>query len=75
MLYCDNQGTMALATNPSNHKRTKHIDVRYHYIRESIENGSIRVEYVKTADQAADGLTKALGAIKHAHSCSLLRIG
>jgi hypothetical protein len=45
-------------------KRAKHIDVRYHVTREAIENGEIRLEYVKTEDQVADALTKNLGRIK-----------
>ena len=36
-LFVDNQGAMRLANNPENHKRTKHINIRYHYIRELIE--------------------------------------
>jgi len=56
---------MALAKNAAFHERTKHIGVRYHFIREKIEDGEIRVEYIPTADQVADVLTKALAREKH----------
>ncbi|CAG7717395.1 unnamed protein product, partial [Allacma fusca] len=42
------------------HSRTKHIDVRYHYIRELVEDDQITVDYIPTTEQLADGLTKPL---------------
>lgn len=60
----DNQGAIALAKNPVSHARSKHIDVRYHFIREALERGEIKLEYCSTADMAADVLTKALSAQK-----------
>jgi hypothetical protein len=74
VLWCDNQGALALAANPGRHKRTKHIDIRYHYIRECVENGFVALRHVGTTEQAADSLTKALQAAKHEHACSLLRL-
>ena len=56
----DNQGTIALAQNPEYHARTKHIDVQYHFIRECIEMGQIRLRYCSTEDMVADALTKPL---------------
>jgi hypothetical protein len=56
----DNQGAIALAKNPVAHARTKHIDVRYHFIREALESGVIDLEYCKTDDMVADILTKPL---------------
>ena len=46
----DNQGAMAVAQNLVNHKRTKHIDIKYHYIRESIESGAVRLKYCPSRD-------------------------
>ena len=60
LIYEDNQGTIALAENPEFHRRTKHIDIRYHWVRDAIHRKLITVEYVSTREQAADGLTKAL---------------
>jgi hypothetical protein len=46
------------------HDRSKHIDTRYHYIRDCIEDGTVTVEYIGTEDQLADILTKALGRVQ-----------
>jgi hypothetical protein len=56
----DNQGCIALSTNPVHHKRTKHIDIKHHYVRELIANGEMALEYVATERQLADLLTKPL---------------
>ena len=60
MVYVDNEGAINLATNPFSSARTKHIDVRFHFIRELVSSGTIAVEYVPTTEQRADILTKAL---------------
>jgi hypothetical protein len=59
-LLCDNQAANALAEDPSFHARAKHIDVKWHYIRECTENGHITVSYVPSRDNVADILTKPL---------------
>ncbi len=56
----DNQGCIALVKNPVYHARTKHIDVRYHFVRERAEVGDIIMEYCPTREQLADTLTKPL---------------
>lgn len=56
----DNQSAIRLIKNPEFHKRTKHIDVRYHYIREKFEEHSFDLEFVSTLDQSGDIFTKAL---------------
>jgi hypothetical protein len=63
-LYTDNNGALLLAKNPIYHERTKHISVKYHYIRGLIEEGVIDLIYINTLNQKADGLTKALEKIK-----------
>ena len=60
MIYGDNQGAIKLAYNPIYHKRTKHIDVRHHFVRDYIASGAIAVEYISTELQQADILTKAV---------------
>ena len=60
IIYCDNQGAIALAKDPRFHPRTKHIGVQHHWIREQIASESVQLEYISTAKQVADGLTKAL---------------
>uniref|UniRef100_H3H5K8 Reverse transcriptase Ty1/copia-type domain-containing protein n=1 Tax=Phytophthora ramorum TaxID=164328 RepID=H3H5K8_PHYRM len=60
-IWEDNQGAIALAQNAGYHARTKHVDIRHHFIRENVERGTVTVEYVDTKNQLADILTKALG--------------
>ena len=61
-LFVDNNSTIALMKNPIFHGRSKHIDTRYHFIRECIERGQIVAKRVGTEEQKADSLTKALAA-------------
>ncbi|CAL1681088.1 unnamed protein product [Lasius platythorax] len=59
-LRLDNQGSIKLNKNPEFHKRTKHIDVRFHFIRDIYSKGNIIINYVPSSQQLADILTKAL---------------
>ena len=61
----DNEGSLCMAKNPQYHKRSKHIDLRWHYIRKLIRDGKIAVESVRDPEQTADVLTKALHRQKH----------
>ena len=63
-IFCDNQGAIALAKNPVKHSRTKHIDIRHHYVREQVENNFIVIYYVQSDVNIADPFTKCLGRIK-----------
>jgi hypothetical protein len=56
----DNQGAIALATLKSQNRRTRHINVRYHFIRDCVESGIITPYYTPTSNMLADGFTKAL---------------
>ena len=64
-LYVDNQSTLELMRNPVFHGRSKHIDIRYHFIRSCVEDGEITVSHVCSKDQKADVLTKAMTKGKH----------
>ena len=64
VLSCDNQGANALAKNPINRKRSKHIDIRFHFIREEISEGRLNVQYIPSEDNIADVFTKPMSAIK-----------
>ena len=66
VIYEDNQGAIALAKNPVGHKRTKHIDTRYHFIREKVDCGELRLQYCPTQDMTADVFTKGLSINKFA---------
>ena len=60
ILHCNNQAALQLATADNYHVRTKHIDTRYHFIRQTVEDGSIILIYCPTDDMTANILTKAL---------------
>ena len=60
-LFVDNKSAISLSKNPVFHERSKHIDIRYHFIRECVENGKIQIEFARSGDQLADVLTNALG--------------
>ncbi|OWY95153.1 hypothetical protein PHMEG_00034917 [Phytophthora megakarya] len=57
----DNEGDIALASNAEYHARTKHVDIRHHFTRENVEDGTVKIGYIDTKYQIADMLTKALG--------------
>ncbi|GKE46563.1 hypothetical protein Tco_1477821 [Tanacetum coccineum] len=59
-LYCDSQSTKAISFNPVQHSHTKHINVRYHFIKEQVENGITELYFVRTKYQLADMFAKAL---------------
>lgn len=73
-LFIDNKYAINLAKNPVFHGRSKHIDIRYHFIRECVENGEIIVKHVCTEEQRADSLTKALTAVKFEAMRNLLGV-
>jgi hypothetical protein len=65
-LLIDSRSAEELSKNPVYHERTKHIDTRYHFIRECVSDGVVELEHVSTDDQLADILTKPLGRIRFA---------
>nr|GEZ51709.1 retrovirus-related Pol polyprotein from transposon TNT 1-94 [Tanacetum cinerariifolium] len=60
-MYYDNKSDIALCCNNVQHSRSKHIDIRYHFIKEQVNNGMIKLYFVNTEYQLADLFTKALG--------------
>ena len=74
-VFVNNDWTIPFANNPLSSARTKHIDVRFHFIRELTRSKTISVEYVPTKEQRADILTEALtGAIVKEHRDFLMNI-
>jgi hypothetical protein len=65
-LLCYNESTIEIAYNPCEHSRTKHIDIRYHFLRDHAIKGDIVISHVGTNDQLADIFTKPLDE-KHFH--------
>ncbi|KAL0308842.1 UNVERIFIED_CONTAM: Retrovirus-related Pol polyprotein from transposon TNT 1-94 [Sesamum radiatum] len=59
-IYCDNKSAIAIKKNPVQHSRTKHIDIKYHSLREATTRGEIELKYCSTEEQLADIFTKAL---------------
>ncbi|KAL8106163.1 hypothetical protein AgCh_029826 [Apium graveolens] len=64
VLYVDNKSAIDLAKNPVFHGRSKHIDIRYHFIRECVEKGEIILRHISSEMQRADVLTKSLSTVK-----------
>ena len=64
VIHVDNQGAINLAKNPVNHQRSKHIDIKYHFIRSEIQAGNVKLEYVPTEDNVADIFTKPATKVK-----------
>jgi hypothetical protein len=64
---CDSTSSISVAKNPMLHSRTKHIEVRYHFLRDNVEKGNIDLIYVPTEKQLADILTKPLDQATFAH--------
>jgi len=65
LLLSDNQGALDIAENPTNFQRAKHIDIRYHFVRHTLESNQISIDYIPSSDNPADVLTKALEPAKH----------
>ena len=63
-LLVDNKSAIALSKNPVHHDRSKHIDTRYHFIRDCVDRGEVNIDHVGTTEQLADILTKALGRVR-----------
>ncbi|KAI3708920.1 hypothetical protein L2E82_38495 [Cichorium intybus] len=59
-LFCDSQSAIRICHNPVQHSKTKHIALRYHFIKSHVEEGNIEVHFVHTTEQLADIITKAL---------------
>lgn len=74
-LHCDSQSAIQLAKNPVFHAKTKHMDVKYHFIREVIEDNKIQLVKVHTTENHADLLTKGLSGESFAHCRALLGVG
>ena len=64
IIHCDNQSCIKLSQNPVFHDRSKHIEMKYHFIRDLVERGALKLQYIRTDEQIVDILTKPLSASK-----------
>jgi hypothetical protein len=71
-LQMDNQSSIKVAKNPEHHGKMKHLDTKYYWIRDQVDLGKLRIEWVPSSDNHADILTKALTKDLHQQQCSLL---
>ena len=70
----DNQSSIAMARNPQFHGRAKHIDIKHHFVREQVSNGSIALQYCPTNDMLADILTKRLAQQQYSTSGKIISL-
>jgi hypothetical protein len=66
LLYGDNQSTVKVSENGVRSERTKHVDIKYHFVTDVLERGDVKLQWIPTGKQQADVLTKALAAPQHA---------
>ena len=72
IVYSDSQSCIHLSKNPTFHDRTKHIEIKYHFIRDKVTQGEVKIEKVSTEDNPADIGTKVLNLTKFKHCMNLL---
>ena len=63
-IFCDNHIWVKLSENPVFHEKSKHIEIKYHYIRDMVQRGVVKLLYVATEEHIADVLTKPLARLK-----------
>ena len=66
-IHWDIQSCIKITENPLFHDKSKHIEIRYHYIRDMVQKGDVKHNYVSTEEQVADVLTKPLSRVKFEH--------
>ena len=75
MIYTDSQSVLHLVKNHVFHEKTKHLEIKYHFIRDQVSNDIVQVEKVSTDDNPADMGTKIVSYSKFKHCLNLLKIG
>jgi hypothetical protein len=69
-LWCDNQSAINIANNPIQHDRTKHVEIDHFFIKEKLDDGALKLNYVNYVEQVADCLTKSLGVKEFVSFCN-----
>lgn len=73
-IYCDNRGSIDLGNNPIYHAKTKHIEIRHHFLREKIKENKVNFKHVRTEEMIADFLTKPVNANKNNFCCNAINL-
>jgi hypothetical protein len=73
-IHCDNQSCIKLTENPVFHDRSKHIEMRYHYVRDMAQKNVLSIQYVLTAEQTTYIFTKPLSLTKFVYFCDKLGV-
>jgi len=73
-VHCDSMSDINLAKTQVYHVKTKHIDVRYHFVHDILEDGDIELKKIHTKNNSSDMLTKVISGVKFNHCKNLLRI-
>ena len=74
VILCDNQSGICHSENTVFHDQSKHIDIRYHFVRDMVQRGTVRLHHIGTDEQVTDILTKPLGKVKLLTFCEKLGI-
>ena len=74
IIFEDNQSCIKMTKNPVNHGRAKHIDIKYHHIRDEVKRGEVKLEYCETSIMLADIMTKGLSGPRHKDMTAALGI-
>ncbi|KAA0036164.1 Retrovirus-related Pol polyprotein from transposon TNT 1-94 [Cucumis melo var. makuwa] len=74
VIFCDNKATISMTKNPTFRSRTKHIDIRFHFIRDLLAKEEVSLSYCSTHEQWADILTKALSKEKFCYFRAMMGI-
>jgi hypothetical protein len=67
IIHCDNQSCIRLSEHPVFHERSKHIEIKYYFIQDKVQEGEVKLQYIPTYEQIADILTNPLSRIKFAY--------
>ena len=73
-IFCDNTNTIHVTKNANQHRKTKHIEIRYHFLRDHFEKGDIEIDYVSSDLQLADIFTKPLDYNRFSFICGELNV-
>ena len=73
-IYCDSSSAIAISHNPIQHSRTKHIDIRYHFLKDNVHKSKIELIFVPSPEEIADVFTKAVDEKDFNHFFKLLGI-